>query len=138
MVDAEPLVIPLLPSPGRKPVPALDVHAGCQAAKRVLLLILMEFYAPAMVELWPILESGRKEFSQVYVDAISNGPRTKPQKQELNGRAVTAQSKISNVCRSLSEKAALLANEAVSNEVANKANSLGRIFRSLRSRIIRQ
>lgn len=99
------------------------------------LRILMEFYAPAMIEFWPTLDSGREEFSKVIIDAIPNGTRAKPEKQELNGRAATAQSKISKSCRSLSEKAALLANEAVSNEMANKANSLGRIFRSLCSRM---
>ncbi len=81
------------------------------------LRILMEFYAPTMIDDWPRLEKGRELFGKVFVDAIPNVRRTKPEKQEINGRAVTAQSEISKVCRSLSEKAASLAHGAVSNEV---------------------
>lgn len=86
------------------------------------LRILMEFYAPSMIDDWPRLENGRELFGKVLVDAIPNTSRTKPEKQEINGRAFTAQSEVSKVCRSLSEKAALLAHEFVSNAVANKAN----------------
>jgi hypothetical protein len=86
------------------------------------LRILMEFYAPTMIDEWPRLEKERELFSTVLVDAIPAVRRTKPEKQEINGRAVSAQIGISKVCRSLSEKAVSLAHEAVSNEVANKAN----------------
>jgi hypothetical protein len=86
------------------------------------LRILMEFYAPAMVGDWPKLESARDLFGKVLVEAIPSADRTKPEKQTLNGRAASAQNEVSKVCRSLSEKAALLARVAVSNEMANKAN----------------
>lgn len=86
------------------------------------LRILMEFYAPTMIDDWPRLRKGHEMFSKVMFDAIPSVERTKSEKQEINGRAVTAQNEISKVCRSLSEKAALLAHEAVSNEVANKTN----------------
>lgn len=86
------------------------------------LRILMEFYAPTMVADWPKLESGHEMFGKVLIDALPNVSRNKPEKQELNKRAVTAQSKVSKVCRSLSEKAAFLAHEAVNNVAANKTN----------------
>lgn len=84
------------------------------------LRILMEFYAPTMIDEWSRLEKGRELFSKVLIDVIPNVSRTKPERQELNRRAVTAESEISKVCRSLSEKAASLAREAVRNAVVNK------------------
>ena len=80
------------------------------------LRILMEFYAPTMINDWPKLENSRDMFGKILCDLISTASRTKPEKQELNGRVLTAQNEISKVCQSLSEKAALLAHEAVSNE----------------------
>ncbi len=83
------------------------------------LKILMEFYAPAMLDDWQQLEHGREVFGKVLVDAISSVHLTKPKKQEINGRAVTAAGMVSKVCRSFSEKAAFLAHEAVQDQTAN-------------------
>lgn len=77
------------------------------------LRILMEFYAPAMLNDWSKLKSARDLFGEVLVEAIPSIDRTKPEKQTLNTRVFTAQNKVSEVCRSLSEKAALLARDTV-------------------------
>lgn len=77
------------------------------------LRILMEFYAPSMLDDWPKLEQGCDLFWKVWIEAITDTHRTKPEKQELNSRAFTAAREVTKVCRSLSEKAALLAREAV-------------------------
>jgi len=83
------------------------------------LRILMEFYAPSMLDDWPKLEHGCELFGEVLIEAITGTHRTKPEKQELNGKAHTAAREVTKVCRSLSEKAALLAREAVLEETAN-------------------
>lgn len=83
------------------------------------LRILMEFYAPSMLDDWPKLEEGRELFSKVFLDIMSDTQRTKPEKQELNSRAFTAAREVTKVCRSLSEKAALLAREAVLEKTAD-------------------
>jgi len=90
------------------------------------LRILMEFYAPSMLDHWEKLENGRELFGKVLVDAIPSAHRTKQEKQQLNGRAVTAEQIVSKVCRLLSEKAAFLAHEAVREQTAN--NVLQRTF----------
>lgn len=91
------------------------------------LRVLMEFYAPTMLSDWEELERGRELFGNVLVDAIQSKHRTKPEKQELNGKAVTAEGHISKVCLSLSEKAARLAHEAVHEQTA--ATTLQRTLR---------
>lgn len=88
------------------------------------LRILMEFYATPMLDDWEKLERGRELFGKVLVDAMPSTTRSKPERQELNGRAVTAEKVVSSVCRSMSEKAALLANEAVQLQTPNKSLSV--------------
>jgi hypothetical protein len=83
------------------------------------LRVLIEFYAPIMLNDWEKLERGREVFSDVLVDVITSKHRTKPERQALNGRAVTSEGHIAKVCRSMSGKAAELAHEAVQDHTAN-------------------
>ena len=83
------------------------------------LKILIQFYAPEMLEDWSKLEEGQEKFGKVLLDAIENTQRSKSEKQELNGRAVLAERYISMVCRALSAKAAQLANEEIKTQTTN-------------------
>jgi hypothetical protein len=85
------------------------------------LRILIEFYAPSMLDSWPRLERGRDIFAKVFIDALPYDSRTKLQKQDLNGRAATADAYVDKVCRELSAEAARLAHEAVITQGANIA-----------------
>ena len=87
------------------------------------LRVLIEFYAPSMLDSWPKLERGRDAFSKVLIEAIPNDSRTKPQKQELNGKAVAADAYIGKICRELSAEAARLAHEAIDTRGASTSGS---------------
>jgi hypothetical protein len=84
------------------------------------LRVLMEFYAPTMIENLPALDNAYNLFAKVITEVIPSKTRTQTEKKEITGRALIARSDVSKACRALSEKAALLAHEAVNNDNKKK------------------
>jgi len=81
------------------------------------LKILIEFYAPELLNDWRQLETVRDSFGEMLAQSILNASPTTSDRQELNSKAIAEQGRVAAVCESMGSKAALSAQKLVSEQM---------------------